>query len=80
VRLAGDDGVDRVGRHGGGETGLRAGLAADGRPGPECVERMRQDPDAPDGRRLAWFVSNRNVRIDAALNTFQIAELVAVQR
>ena len=41
------------------------------------VGRIRQDPGVPDGRGLALFVSGDNLRKGAALNTIQIAELVA---
>jgi aspartate-semialdehyde dehydrogenase len=44
---------------------------------PSFVGRIRQDPGAPDGRGLALFVSNDNLRKGAALNAVQIAELVA---
>jgi aspartate-semialdehyde dehydrogenase len=44
---------------------------------PSYVGRIRQDPGAPDGRGLALFVSNDNLRKGAALNTVQIAELIA---
>jgi aspartate-semialdehyde dehydrogenase len=47
---------------------------------PSYVGRIRQDPGVPDGRGLALFVSNDNLRKGAALNTVQIAELVAAQR
>ncbi|HUL99262.1 MAG TPA: aspartate-semialdehyde dehydrogenase [Mycobacterium sp.] len=43
------------------------------------VGRIRQDPGVPDGRGLALFVSNDNLRKGAALNTIQIAELLAAQ-
>jgi aspartate-semialdehyde dehydrogenase len=43
------------------------------------VGRIRQDPGAPDGRGLALFVSGDNLRKGAALNTVQIAELLAAQ-
>ena len=43
------------------------------------VGRIRQDPGAPDGRGLALFVSGDNLRKGAALNTIQIAELLATQ-
>jgi aspartate-semialdehyde dehydrogenase len=43
------------------------------------VGRIRQDPGVPDGRGLALFVSNDNLRKGAALNTAQIAELVAAE-
>jgi aspartate-semialdehyde dehydrogenase len=42
---------------------------------PSYVGRIRQDPGVPDGRGLALFVSNDNLRKGAALNTIQIAEL-----
>ncbi len=41
------------------------------------VGRIRVDPGVPDGRGLALFVSNDNLRKGAALNTVQIAELLA---
>ncbi|BBZ25366.1 aspartate-semialdehyde dehydrogenase [Mycolicibacter hiberniae] len=41
------------------------------------VGRIRVDPGAPDGRGLALFVSGDNLRKGAALNTIQIAELLA---
>ncbi|RNE59204.1 aspartate-semialdehyde dehydrogenase [Cryobacterium tepidiphilum] len=44
---------------------------------PSYVGRLRQDPGAPDGRGLALFISNDNLRKGAALNAVQIAELVA---
>ncbi|WP_412485196.1 aspartate-semialdehyde dehydrogenase [Mycolicibacterium frederiksbergense] len=43
------------------------------------VGRIRQDPGAPEGRGLALFVSGDNLRKGAALNTIQIAELLAAQ-
>lgn len=43
------------------------------------VGRIRQDPGAPDGRGLALFVSGDNLRKGAALNTVQIAELLAAR-
>jgi len=46
---------------------------------PSYVGRIRQDPGVPDGRGLALFVSNDNLRKGAALNTVQIAELVAAR-
>ncbi|SOD71863.1 aspartate semialdehyde dehydrogenase [Jatrophihabitans sp. GAS493] len=42
---------------------------------PSLVGRVRQDPGVPDGRGLALFVSNDNLRKGAALNAVQIAEL-----
>ncbi|HRV69942.1 MAG TPA: aspartate-semialdehyde dehydrogenase [Marmoricola sp.] len=44
---------------------------------PSYVGRLRQDPGVPDNRGLALFISNDNLRKGAALNTVQIAELVA---
>ena len=44
---------------------------------PSFVGRIRQDPGVPDGRGLALFISNDNLRKGAALNAVQIAELVA---
>ncbi|MDC8982217.1 aspartate-semialdehyde dehydrogenase [Mycobacterium marinum] len=44
------------------------------------VGRIRQDPGVPDGRGLALFVSGDNLRKGAALNTIQIAELLAADR
>ncbi len=43
---------------------------------PSYVGRIRQDPGVPDGRGLALFVSNDNLRKGAALNAVQIAELL----
>jgi aspartate-semialdehyde dehydrogenase len=47
---------------------------------PSYVGRLRQDPGVDDNRGLALFVSNDNLRKGAALNTVQIAELVAADR
>ncbi|WP_034609958.1 aspartate-semialdehyde dehydrogenase [Cellulomonas sp. URHD0024] len=47
---------------------------------PSFVGRVRQDQGVPDGRGIALFVSNDNLRKGAALNAVQIAELVAAQR
>ncbi|MCW2759268.1 MAG: aspartate-semialdehyde dehydrogenase [Nocardioidaceae bacterium] len=47
---------------------------------PSYVGRLRRDPGVPDDRGLALFVSNDNLRKGAALNTVQIAELVAAAR
>lgn len=44
---------------------------------PCYVGRIRVDETVPDGRGLALFVSNDNLRKGAALNAIQIAELVA---
>ncbi len=41
------------------------------------VGRIRRDPGVPEGRGLALFVSGDNLRKGAALNTIQIAELLA---
>ncbi|MFT3873339.1 MAG: aspartate-semialdehyde dehydrogenase [Nocardioides sp.] len=46
---------------------------------PSYVGRLRQDPGVDDDRGLALFVSNDNLRKGAALNTVQIAELVAAR-
>jgi aspartate-semialdehyde dehydrogenase len=46
---------------------------------PSYVGRIRTDPGVPGGRGLALFVSNDNLRKGAALNTVQIAELVAAR-
>jgi aspartate-semialdehyde dehydrogenase len=46
---------------------------------PSYVGRLRHDPGVPDNRGLAMFVSNDNLRKGAALNTVQIAELVAAR-
>jgi aspartate-semialdehyde dehydrogenase len=47
---------------------------------PSYVGRIRHDPGVPDHRGLAMFISNDNLRKGAALNTVQIAELVAARR
>jgi aspartate-semialdehyde dehydrogenase len=47
---------------------------------PSYVGRLRVDPGVRDGRGLALFVSNDNLRKGAALNAVQIAELVAAAR
>jgi len=47
---------------------------------PSFVGRIRTDPGVPDGRGLALFVSNDNLRKGAALNTIQIAELLVAAR
>jgi aspartate-semialdehyde dehydrogenase len=44
---------------------------------PSFVGRVRQDPGVDDERGLALFISNDNLRKGAALNTVQIAEIVA---
>jgi aspartate-semialdehyde dehydrogenase len=46
---------------------------------PSYVGRLRQDPGVEGGRGLALFVSNDNLRKGAALNTIQIAELIAAE-
>ena len=47
---------------------------------PSYVGRLRQDPGVPDDRGLALFISNDNLRKGAALNTIQLAELIAAAR
>src|SRR5918995_668735 len=47
---------------------------------PSFVGRIRQDQGVDGGRGLALFVSNDNLRKGAALNTVQIAELIAASR
>lgn len=44
---------------------------------PSLVGRIRQDQSVPDGRGLAFVVSGDNLRKGAALNTIQLAELLA---
>lgn len=44
---------------------------------PSLVGRIRQDQSVPEGRGLVLFVANDNLRKGAALNTVQIARLVA---
>jgi aspartate-semialdehyde dehydrogenase len=46
---------------------------------PSYVGRIRQDEGVPNGRGLALFISNDNLRKGAALNAVQIAELVAAE-
>lgn len=46
---------------------------------PSLVGRLRRDEGVPDGRGLALFVSNDNLRKGAALNAVQIAELAAAR-
>jgi aspartate-semialdehyde dehydrogenase len=46
---------------------------------PSYVGRLRRDPGVPDDRGLAMFISNDNLRKGAALNTIQIAELIAAR-
>ena len=47
---------------------------------PTFVGRLRQDETVEDGRGLAMFLSNDNLRKGAALNAVQIAEIIAAQR
>jgi aspartate-semialdehyde dehydrogenase len=47
---------------------------------PTYVGRIRADEGAPEGRGLALFLSNDNLRKGAALNALQIAELVRKRR
>ncbi len=47
---------------------------------PSYVGRLRRDPGVDDDRGLAMFISNDNLRKGAALNTVQIAELIAATR
>lgn len=44
---------------------------------PTFVGRIRQDQSLPDGRGIAFFAVADNLRKGAALNTIQIAELIA---
>ncbi len=44
---------------------------------PSYVGRIRADQSAPEGRGLALFISNDNLRKGAALNAVQLAEAVA---
>ncbi len=44
---------------------------------PSLVGRIRQDQSVPEGRGLVLFVANDNLRKGAALNTVQIARIVA---
>ncbi|MEO5653682.1 MAG: aspartate-semialdehyde dehydrogenase [Marmoricola sp.] len=46
---------------------------------PSYVGRLRQDEGVTDDRGLALFLSNDNLRKGAALNTVQIAELLAAR-
>jgi aspartate-semialdehyde dehydrogenase len=57
-------------------TDVHTPLQAAGRD-PSFVGRIRQDPGVDGERGLALFISNDNLRKGAALNTIQIAELVA---
>lgn len=47
---------------------------------PSFVGRIRQDQSLPGNNGLVLFISNDNLRKGAALNTVQIAELIAAQR
>ena len=47
---------------------------------PTFVGRFRQDETVDDGRGLAFFLSNDNLRKGAALNAVQIAEIIAASR
>jgi aspartate-semialdehyde dehydrogenase len=60
-------------------TGVPTPLAAAG-DDPSLVGRIRQDQGVDGDRGLVLFVSNDNLRKGAALNTVQIAELVAAAR
>lgn len=46
---------------------------------PTLVGRIRQDPTVADGRGLSLFVVGDNLRKGAALNTVQIAKLLAAR-
>ncbi len=46
---------------------------------PSLVGRIRADQSAPEGKGLALFISNDNLRKGAALNAVQIGELVAAR-
>ncbi len=46
---------------------------------PSFVGRIRSDEGVPEGRGLALFISNDNLRKGAALNAVAIAELIAAQ-
>ncbi|MDX6323887.1 MAG: aspartate-semialdehyde dehydrogenase [Nocardioidaceae bacterium] len=60
-------------------TDIPTPLQAAGRD-PSYVGRVRQDQSVEGERGLVLFVSNDNLRKGAALNTVQIAELVAARR
>jgi aspartate-semialdehyde dehydrogenase len=47
---------------------------------PTFVGRFRQDETVDNGRGLAFFLSNDNLRKGAALNAVQIAEIIAASR
>jgi aspartate-semialdehyde dehydrogenase len=44
---------------------------------PSLVGRIRVDQTVPDGRGLAMFITNDNLRKGAALNAVQVAEVIA---
>jgi aspartate-semialdehyde dehydrogenase len=46
---------------------------------PSFVGRIRQDQSVPDGKGIALFISNDNLRKGAALNAVQLAELAAAK-
>jgi aspartate-semialdehyde dehydrogenase len=46
---------------------------------PSYVGRIRRDEGVPNGRGLALFISNDNLRKGAALNAVQIAEILAAR-
>jgi aspartate-semialdehyde dehydrogenase len=46
---------------------------------PSYVGRIRQDPGVDGDRGLALFISNDNLRKGAALNTVQLAEIIAAK-
>jgi hypothetical protein len=45
----------------------------------DLVGRIRQDQSVPDGKGIALFISNDNLRKGAALNAVQLAELAAAK-
>jgi aspartate-semialdehyde dehydrogenase len=47
---------------------------------PSYVGRIRRDEGVPNGRGIALFISNDNLRKGAALNAVQIAEILAAQK
>lgn len=47
---------------------------------PSFVGRIRADQAAPEGRGLALFIVNDNLRKGAALNAVQIAEVIVARR
>ncbi|MCU1479027.1 MAG: aspartate-semialdehyde dehydrogenase [Subtercola sp.] len=46
---------------------------------PSFVGRIRHDEGVPNGRGIALFISNDNLRKGAALNAVQIAEIIAAR-